>query len=91
STTAKIVLIENEKIIYSKYERHYSKVREKIAEMLSVIKPIVGTNHLRTAISGSAGMGIANELGLAFVQEVYAAKISVSRYIPEKILNEYSL
>lgn len=29
STTAKVALLDNDEVIYRKYERHYSKVREK--------------------------------------------------------------
>ena len=63
STTAKIVLLENEQIIYSKYERHYSKVREKSAEMLAEIKGVIGDRSFKTAISGSAGMGFGWRAG----------------------------
>ena len=33
-------------------------------------------------VSGSAGMGFANALGLNFIQEVYATRISVSKLLP---------
>ena len=29
STTAKLVVIENGEVLYKKYERHYSQVRQK--------------------------------------------------------------
>ena len=39
STTAKVVLVEGEKVLYDKYERHFSQVRQKTLEMLRVIEP----------------------------------------------------
>ncbi len=71
STTAKVALVENGKVIYSKYERHYSKVREKIAEMLREMKDLLTGKNFRTAISGSAGMGLAQSAGVPFAQEVF--------------------
>ena len=39
STTVKTVITdENKKIIYSKYQRHFSKVRENVAEQIEIIK-----------------------------------------------------
>ncbi len=71
STTAKVVLLDNGKIIYEKYERHYSKVREKTAEMLSALKPALNDKEFKVAVSGSAGMGLAQSANLPFAQEVF--------------------
>ena len=83
STTAKIVILENEKIIYNKYERHYSKVREKTAEMLQEIKPILTGKRFRTAISGSAGMGLAQCADIPFAQEVFVVGEVIRRKEPD--------
>ena len=37
---------------------------------------------MQIAVSGSAGMGLAESLGLPFVQEVYATRIAVNRLLP---------
>ena len=34
STTAKVVAVEGGKIIYEKYQRHFSQVRQKTLELL---------------------------------------------------------
>ena len=83
STTAKIVLLENEQIIYSKYERHYSKVREKSAEMLAEIKGVIGDRSFKTAISGSAGMGLAQCADITFAQEVFVVGEVIRRKEPD--------
>ena len=84
STTLKCVAIDNEnKIVYKAYERHYSKIAQKSSEMLSdIIKHNPEFKKATLTVSGSAGMGFANALGLDFIQEVYATRISVSRLLP---------
>ncbi len=84
STTLKCVAIDdNDNIVYKAYERHYSKIAEKSSKMLSQI--IAENPEFKKAsltVSGSAGMGFANALGLDFIQEVYATRVSVSRLLP---------
>ncbi|MBE6771300.1 MAG: 2-hydroxyglutaryl-CoA dehydratase [Ruminococcaceae bacterium] len=84
STTLKCVAIDNDNnIVFKAYERHYSKIAEKSAEMLSqIIKENPGFKKSSLTVSGSAGMGFANALGLEFVQEVYATRVSVSKLLP---------
>ncbi|MBQ3006055.1 MAG: 2-hydroxyacyl-CoA dehydratase [Clostridia bacterium] len=84
STTLKCVAIDdNNKIVYKAYERHYSKIAEKSAAMLSeIIEKNPQFEKSSLTVSGSAGMGFANALGLEFVQEVYATRVSVSRLLP---------
>ncbi len=83
STTAKLVLREGDRILYEKYERHFSQVRQKTLEMLSNMPFVDSAEELQTAISGSAGMGLAQSAGLAFVQEVFATGEAVKRIAPE--------
>lgn len=81
STTLKcIVLNEEDKIIYSNYERHYSKVREKLIEELERIKGMIENKKFKIAITGSAGYGISKEYNLPFVQEVFATTLAIKRY-----------
>lgn len=84
STTVKCVALdENNKIIYSTYERHYSQITSKIAEILTrVRKEIDGVENALVAISGSAGMGVADKCGIDFVQEVYATRVAANTFIP---------
>lgn len=84
STTLKCVAIDNDNnIVYKAYERHYSKIAEKGSEMLSEItEKYPEFSKATLTVSGSAGMGFANALGLDFIQEVYATRISVSKLLP---------
>lgn len=82
STTIKcVVLNADNQIIYKKYERHYSQITSKITQMLEYIKANI-TKTAKFAISGSAGMGVAENCRLPFVQEVYATKIAANTLIP---------
>ncbi len=84
STTLKCVAIDDENnIVYKAYERHYSKIAEKSSKMLSqIIEENPSFKKASLTVSGSAGMGFANALGLDFIQEVYASRVSVSRLLP---------
>lgn len=84
STTAKVALIDdNNKMIFSKYQRHFSKVRETSIEILYELKKQIGDKRFSVAISGSAGFGIAKITGLNFVQEVFATAEAVKQLIPD--------
>jgi len=83
STTAKIVVIKNGKIVHQRYERHYSEIRGKVLELLDGVRSIVGEDKFTVAISGSAGLGIANAAKVPFVQEVYATGEVIKRIEPE--------
>ena len=72
STTAKIVLRKGEKVLFERYERHFSQVREKTAELLHLVSGITGDSELAAAISGSAGLGLAEAANIPFIQEVFA-------------------
>lgn len=83
STTVKTVILDGEEIVYNKYERHYSKVRETVAEQLKIIRDKYKGERFKIAITGSAGLGIANSSGIEFVQEVYSAFVAVNKSYPD--------
>ncbi len=84
STTIKCVVLDDEnKLIYSTYERHYSQITEKIAEILATVRSKVnGVENAAVALSGSAGMGVAESSNIDFVQEVYATRVATNTFIP---------
>ena len=83
STTVKTVILDGDEIIYNKYERHYSKVKETVAEQLKLIREKFKGERFKIAITGSAGLGIANTSGIEFVQEVYSAFVAVNKSYPD--------
>ena len=84
STTIKcVVLDENNKFLYSTYEIHYSQITQKIGEILKKIRlNVKGADKACVALSGSAGMGVAENCGLDFIQEVYATRVAVNTFLP---------
>ena len=83
STTAKVVLRDGEQVLFDCYERHFSQVREKTAELLERLRPYVGDREVAFAISGSAGLGLAEAMEAPFIQEVFATGEVVRKLEPE--------
>ena len=72
STTIKcVVLDEQDTLLYSTYERHYSHILEKAQELLRRIdaEQLHGQKAL-LSISGSAGMGLVKETQKFFIMTV---------------------
>lgn len=84
STTIKcVVLDENNQIIYSDYRRHYSHIKDNIISKLNdLIENKIIEDQCFLALSGSAGMGLAEGVHIPFVQEVYATRIAANTLIP---------
>ena len=84
STTVKTVVCEEGgKILHSAYQRHFSKVKETVAEQLHTILEKFPDAQLRCAMTGSAGLGLANAAKISFVQEVHAAFLAVKTCYPQ--------
>ena len=83
STTAKVVLRDGDRILYEKYERHFSQVRQKTLDILAQMTGVTQNEELKVAISGSAGLGLAQSADLAFVQEVFATGEAVKSIAPD--------
>ncbi|MBR1778904.1 MAG: 2-hydroxyacyl-CoA dehydratase [Clostridia bacterium] len=85
STTIKAVALDEKgNVIYKSYERHYSHIKQSIIDILKKISGGINQrDKVNLAISGSAGMGVANECAVPFVQEVYATRIAAKRYEPD--------
>ncbi|MBQ8350284.1 MAG: 2-hydroxyacyl-CoA dehydratase [Ruminococcus sp.] len=84
STTVKTVITDSGKnIIYSKYQRHFSKVKETVTDQLKLIRADFPDERFTVCITGSAGLGLANSAGIPFVQEVHAAFLAVKQKYPD--------
>lgn len=83
STTVKTVILDDSEIVRTKYERHFSKVKETVAEQLREIQKEYPNDKFKIMITGSAGLGIANTSGIDFTQEVYAAFVAVNKSYPD--------
>ena len=84
STTIKcVVLNDAEQIVYSTYERHYSHILEKGKELLHrAAQNYLPDGRAKLAISGSAGMGLADSCKVPLVQEVFATRVAANKLAP---------
>ena len=83
STTIKcVVLNDADEVIFDTYERHGSHITEKAKEILERVHGQLGGRTAYLAISGSAGMGLAESCGVPFVQEVFATRVAAKRLAP---------
>ncbi|MDE6849224.1 MAG: 2-hydroxyglutaryl-CoA dehydratase, partial [Ruminococcus sp.] len=84
STTVKTVISDSDgNIIYSKYQRHLSKVKETVTDQLKIIQADYPDDTFTVCITGSAGLGLANSAEIPFVQEVHAAFLAVKKKYPD--------
>ena len=84
STTMKVVALDDgNKVVYGAYERHYSEIFSRAGKMLADLCDKLGNQEIIYSISGSAGMGLSEEAGIPFVQEVYATRVAAMTYMPD--------
>ena len=83
STTVKLVLMDrNNKIVFSRYERHMSNVFEKVSELMLQLYDTFKDIQTTVSITGSGGLALSSLLGIPFEQEVIACSTAVEALIP---------
>ena len=84
STTIKaVVLDETGAIVFRRYERHRAQIAMLCEVLLHAIMAKFPGERFQLGISGSAGMGLAEELDIDFLQEVYATRVALRQMVPE--------
>ena len=84
STTVKsVVLSDQDEVLYSSYERHNAQVKETLIKELEDVQTHFPGASFTFALTGSAGLGLAEKAQLAFVQEVAGTFLSVQRFYPQ--------
>ncbi len=84
STTAKLVAIGTDgEMLFSKYIRHNARAKEVVCGILREVKSLLGDVEARVKVTGSVGMGISEQTGIPFVQEVVAASKAVQANYPQ--------
>lgn len=83
STSIKFVILdESGNVLYHSYDRHKSQARQVALDKLRAVKPLLEDHQIYVSMSGSSGLGIANDAGLNFSQEVYAESVLVRQRYP---------
>ncbi len=81
STTAKVVVLDEEgKRIYEKYQRHFADIKNAVKNMLSEVHQQIGNASCTLAITGSGGLNLAKHIQVEFVQEVIAVTAAIRMY-----------
>ena len=83
STTVKLVITQNDEIVFGKYERHRSHTQQTLLALLKEAKAVLGECVLRVKITGSGGIGLAKALKIGFVQEVVATTSAIREVAPK--------
>lgn len=83
STTVKMVILdEMANILYKKYSRHFSDIKNTVISMIEEAKSILERNRITMMITGSGGLSISKRLNVSFIQEVIACTNTIESYIP---------
>ena len=81
STTLKICLLDkSNRLIHCDYRRHNASPEHTAVSVLEEMKQNVGGCRMAVRMTGSVGMGYAERMGIAFVQEVIAAGEYVKQF-----------
>lgn len=92
STTVKAVVLDKSNnlkdVLFADYRRHNANVRATVAGLLRDIKKQLeeegrGSRPINLAITGSGGLGLADDMNVPFVQEVIAETKAIDQVYPE--------
>lgn len=84
STTVKAIAINQEKsIIFSKYQRHFSKVRETAADIITSLIKEINPSNVSVGLTGSGALSLSKDTGIPFYQEVIACNKVISMRYPD--------
>jgi len=83
STTVKLAMVdENDRMLFSKYERHFSDIQDTLLGLFNAGMAEFDNAFFSACITGSGGLTISEWLDVPFVQEVVAASRTVDVMSP---------
>ncbi len=83
STTTKIVVLggDDDELLFSDYSRHHSQQLASVKRAVQMVDDRFSDRYFQVTMTGSGAKGLAEELGISYVQEVVANSIALkSRY-----------
>lgn len=84
STTTKIIAVnEAEYIVHRVYRRHHARQAQSVAQLLEELDEKFPAESFELAVTGSGATGIAERLGVPFVQEVVANALAIQSLHPQ--------
>ena len=83
STTVKLVVLDKyDKVLFSKYQRHYSDIRKTIFSLITEAYNLFSNEDITIMVTGSGGISVSEWLGISFIQEVIASTKAIETFIP---------
>lgn len=83
STTVKMVVLDDDRVVFTRYQRHFSDIRATTLRIIEDAETAIGPVDISMRITGSAGIGLASATHTPFIQEVIACTEAVEQAIPE--------
>jgi len=84
STTVKIVALnEYDTIVYSKYERHFSDIKNTVIKVINEAYNSVKADYSTIIVTGSGGLAVSKWINVPFIQEVIASTNAIQQVIPK--------
>ena len=83
STTVKAVVMDGDRVAFSEYRRHNADARGALRQLLSEVRDGFPGRRMTCAVTGSAGLGVADLMRVGFVQEVIASTAAIERFLPD--------
>ena len=81
STTLKVVVLDDDELIFSSYQRHIP-ISGAFSLNLYRIKERYGERQFKISVTGSGGVAVAEYLNVPFTQEVIAETEVIEHYHP---------
>ncbi|GAB6137449.1 acyl-CoA dehydratase activase-related protein [Halanaerobaculum tunisiense] len=83
STTVKLLILnQQEEIVYQKYTRHFSDIKNTVITMFQEAKEVLHNKQVAITVTGSGGISISEKLEVPFIQEVIASTNAVKKMLP---------
>lgn len=84
STTVKAAVVgENNELLFSRYQRHFSDIRKTVSDIISEVGRELEGESALVAVTGSGGISVSKWLEIPFVQEVAAGTDAIRALIPQ--------
>ena len=83
STTAKVVVLdEYDRIIFSRYSRHFADIRAAVSKLVNEMRDRFSGSRFTLAMAGSGALELAQGMDVPFTQEQIACTASIARFLP---------
>ena len=83
STTVKAVVLKGADVVFSEYRRHNADARGALGQLLLEVADAFPGKAMTAAVTGSAGLGVADLMRVDFVQEVIASTAAIEAFVPD--------